>query len=42
MPSGMLYSVNLKMVKQSIGFKQSIGLMDCLTVTMKPVLPFDT
>jgi len=36
MPSGMLYSVNLKM------FKQSIGIKVCLIVTMKPVLSFDT
>lgn len=41
-PCGMLYSVNLWMVKQSVWVMQSIGLKDCLTVTMKPVLSFDT
>jgi len=30
------------MAKQSIWVKQSIGLLDCLTVTIKPVLSFDT
>jgi hypothetical protein len=42
MPSGMLYSVNLQMIKQAIWVKQSIGLLDYLALTKKPVLSFDT